>query len=378
MKICLIGPTYPYRGGIAHYTTLLCHALRKSHDVKFISFKRQYPMLIYPGGATDRDPSGEPLKADGVDYLIDTLNPFTWQRAARAVCEYQPEAVIVPWWVAFFAPVFRSIVRNIKKGTNAKIVFICHNVVEHESSAARKWLTRMVLPLGDRFVVHSQDDKKNLLAFIPGADARVCHHPTYRGISPTRWSKNEAKAELGLAGPALLFFGYVRPYKGLDIAIEAMPRIREKIPASLLVAGQFFKGQEGHLKRIKALGLEECAIVRNEYVTNEEAALYFGACDAAALPYRSATGSGVVQLSFGFGRPVVATRVGCLPDVVRDGVDGRLAEPDNPKSFAEAAIDVLSPDNLTQYTQNAQQAAGRFSWDSLVDAALETSGKSKS
>jgi hypothetical protein len=154
MKIAIVGPTHPFRGGIAHHTTLLYRHLRERHDVRFFAFRRQYPMWLYPA-ATDRDPSARPLAEPGVEHELDTMNPLTWHEVARRDRRFAPDALVVPWWVAFWAPQMMTIARLARRGGRTRIIFICHNVVEHESSSLRRALTRWTLGIGDAFVVHS-------------------------------------------------------------------------------------------------------------------------------------------------------------------------------------------------------------------------------
>ena len=178
MKICLIGPTYPFRGGIAHYTTLLCRTLRRNHDVKFISFRRQYPRILFPG-QSDKDTSREPLIIDNVDYLLDSVNPLTWIGVFKSINAYKPDKVIIPWWVSFWTPQFWSIVSLVKRNVQSEIVFICHNVVEHESHRLKKIAAKAVLSKADRIITHSMEDTlklKNLLG--NGINAITTFHPT--------------------------------------------------------------------------------------------------------------------------------------------------------------------------------------------------------
>ncbi|MBN1268837.1 MAG: glycosyltransferase [Kiritimatiellae bacterium] len=372
MRICLLGPTHPFRGGIAHYTTFLCRALRREHTVKFISFRRQYPRFLFPG-RSDRDPSGTPATVGEVDYLLDPLHPLTWGATARAMCAFEPELIVVPWWVAFWAPPFLAVCRAIRRHCRAEIVFICHNVIEHESSGWKRAATRAVLRQGDRFIVHSGEDRDNLLALLPGAAVTVGFLPTYADLADARVDAGEARRRLGIDAPVLLFFGFVRRYKGLDILLEALPLIRRQVPATLLVCGEFWKDKEQYLALIRRLGIENAVRIEDRYVSNEELPLYLGAADLVILPYRSGTGSAVAQLAFGFGKPVVATRVGCLPEVVRDGVDGRLVPPENPQALAQAVTESLEPAQLAALTEGARRAKERFSWENMV--RLLTAGK---
>lgn len=371
-KIVILGPTHPYRGGISHYTTLLCRELRRDHEVRMISFRRQFPMFLYPGGKSDKDPSQEKLAVEGTEYVLDTINPLTWGATARAVLASGPDMVIVPWWIAHFAPAFWSVLRKIKKRSDAEIVLWCHNVIDHESTGWKRLASQKVFALADRFVVHSEEDRKNLLVWDPKAKVAKGYLPTTADLSARRIKKDEAKTQLGLAGPVLLFFGYVRHYKGLPDMLEALARVRKVHPdVTLLIVGQFWKGQEIHLEKIGPLGLEDAVRVIDEYIPNEEIGLYFGTSDIVALPYLSATGSAVVQLAFGFDRPVVATAVGSLPEVVDDGQSGRLTPPSNPEAFAQAILEILDPTNLEKYTARAGEAKKRFGWEGLVKAIID-------
>ena len=165
MKITLIGPTYPFRGGLSHHTTLLCRSLRETHNVKFISFKRQYPKLLFPG-KSDLDSSKRPLKVADVDYIIDSLNPLTWIDTGRTIRDFKPDKIVIPWWVAFWAPHFWSIITLVKRHLGSEVVFVCHNVFEHEPNFLKKITTKAVLSKADRIITHSKEETlklKNLL-----------------------------------------------------------------------------------------------------------------------------------------------------------------------------------------------------------------------
>ena len=201
MRICLIGPTYPFRGGIAHHTTLLCRALRRNHDVKFISFKRQYPRILFPG-RSDKDTSREPLKIDDVDYLLDSLNPLTWIEVSRNIAAYHPDKVVIPWWVAFWTPQFWSIVALVKRNVQSEIVFICHNVIEHESHLVKKMAARAVLSKADRIITHSKEDTLKLKDLLGnGVNAITAFHPTYPDLRERRYTKDRGQPGKRGSGP---------------------------------------------------------------------------------------------------------------------------------------------------------------------------------
>ena len=363
MKIVLIGPTYPFRGGIAHYTTLLCRALRKNHEVKFISFKRQYPKLLFPG-KSDYDSSKVPILDDDVEPMLDSLNPLTWIETARKVSRSTPDLLILPWWVTFWVPQFWTILKCVNR-SRTKILFICHNVISHESRWYYRIGTRLVLKGGDFFVVHSEEERQRLLALIPGAKVAKLFHPTYE-IFHSGISKEEARQRLGVSGDVLLFFGFVRPYKGLMTLLEAMPKILELRPATLLVVGEFWEDKDIYLKRMADLKLSEHIRILDAYVPNEDVDAYFAASDLVVQPYVSVTGSGIVQVAFGCERPVVVTHVGCLPEVVADGKTGYVVPPQDPDAIADAVLRFLKGDR-EEFIAAIREQVKRFSWERMVD-----------
>jgi len=363
MRISLLGPTYPFRGGIAHYTTALCNALReRGHEVDFISFKRQYPKLLFPG-KEDRDLSESPLTAQNVAYLLDPLNPVTWLKTAGRVKRHRAELLVMPWWVAYWAAPFATVGTLVRKTTKTKVVFQCHNVIEHESSTPREFLTRRALKRGHFFIVHSSDDLRNLKKIMPFADIRQCSLPA---LDFAGKAGNESVREDGHA-PSILFFGFVRPYKGLNVLLEAMPHIIRHAGASLVVAGEFWSGsKQEYLDRIEGLGIAEHVRIHDRYIKNEEVADFFQKADVIALPYRSATGTGIAPVAFSFGKPVVASAVGCLPDVVRDGETGYLVPPEDPASLARAVVRCLAGERLKTFTANIAGRTDDLSWDRYI------------
>lgn len=370
MKVILIGPTYPFRGGIAHYTTLLCLALRQNYDVKFISFKRQYPNILFPG-KSDRDPSKHPIKVDNVDYIIDSMNPVTWMKAFWIIKEYKPDKVVIPWWVAFWAPQFWTILTMTKCYLNAEIVFICHNVVEHESNFLKRIATKSVLSKADRLITHSQEETCKLRDLLGGhANVITAFHPTYAGLSEYRYTKKKAKEKLGLAGNVLLFFGFVRAYKGLSFLLDAMPIVLKDKDVTLLIVGEFWNDKQEYLEKINHFKLSPKVKIVDKYVPNEEIGIYFAASDLVVQPYISATGSGICQIAYGFDRPVISTNVGSLPEVVEDGVNGRIVEPGDAQALADAILKSLDHATLGKLSQNAVKTKNKFSWKKMAEIVI--------
>lgn len=365
MKIILVGPSYPFRGGISHYMTLLFRELKKSHNVKFYAFKRQYPKLLYPG-KTDKDISNVTIKEKDIENVLDSLNPLSWWKVFKKIKHENPELVIFPWWVSFWAPQFWTICFLIKKFVKVKILFICHNVIEHESSIIGRLATRCVLKKGDYFIVHSSEDLNNLVNLLPNSNVKKTFLPTYKVFNFKNIDKQEAKSKIDLKGKTLLFFGFIRPYKGLKYAIEALPLILKKIDVTLLIVGEFWKDKQEYLDQIKDLGLGERVKIVDRYIPNEKVGLYFSACDIVLLPYISATGSAIVQIAFAFSKPVIASKVGCLPEVVSDKKTGYLVNSKEPQAIAEAVIDYYEENKEQEFMKNIEAEKEKFSWNKLV------------
>jgi glycosyltransferase involved in cell wall biosynthesis len=332
--------------------------------VQFYAFSRQYPHFLFPG-STDKDMSTNPIREEGVENILDSLNPFTWWKVFTRIKKENSDLVILPWWVSFWTPQFWMIATLTKKYARAKLLFICHNVVEHESNSFDKTCTRFVLKRGDYFIVHSVEDLKNLSKIIPGANVKQSYHPTYEIFHGGLFSKEEARKKISCEGNILLFFGFVRPYKGLSYLIDAMPEIIRHIDAKLLIVGEFWKDEKKYREQIEKLEIGERILIIDKYVPNEEVGLYFAASDVAVLPYTSATGSGIVQTAFGCQKPVITTAVGCLPEVVTDGKTGFLVPPLDSSALADAVIRFYKDGKEVEFVKNIVNESAKFSWDRM-------------
>ncbi len=366
MKISLLGPTFPFRGGIAHHTTLLARQLQQDHNLQFISFTRQYPRWLYPG-KSDRDNSKQALHNEEALYLLDSMNPLSWSRTAKAIIDFDPKLLIIPWWVAFWAPSFLHIIKTIRKRTEARIVILCHNSVEHESAWWKKKATRAVLSGVDQIFTHSKSETENLRVWL-GSSIKITtvFLPTYSDLGGEIVSKEQAKQELNIEGSVLLFFGFVREYKGLHVLLDALPIVLEEQPCTLLVVGEFWKDKQTYLQQIQQRGIEEHTRLVDGYLPNEDLASYFCAADLVVQPYLSATGSAVAQLAYGFDRPVIATRVGSLAEVIEDKINGRLVAPDDSQALADAIIDSLQTETLQEFNKQATRTKHKYSWEELT------------
>jgi glycosyltransferase involved in cell wall biosynthesis len=376
MKIVLVSPSYPFKGGISHYSALLFRHLAQRNRVIWVSFKRLYPRGLFPG-KTDRDdsrflPGGNPERLP----LLDSLNPLTWVRAANRIVREKPDLVIFPWWVSFWAPLFLTIILLVKRRSRSRILFLCHNVVEHESGSLKRWLSKAVLSRGDYFVVHSTQEKEKLVRLAGPSAVVQLPHPSYGAFNAERMSKKTAKQRIGIADRrVVLFFGFVRPYKGLTYLLQSMPAIVRQVPLRLLVVGEFWEDERPYRKLIRNLGLEKHVSLVDHYVRNEEIPAYFQAADLVVLPYTSVTGSGLVQLAFGFHKPVVASRLGALAEAVKDGKTGILVPPRDSPAIARAIIGFYRRGQGRKMAAGIRKDGERFSWDKLVEAIEKLAGR---
>ena len=366
MRVALVGPVHPFRGGIAHYTTVLNSELRrKGHDVLLVSFRRQYPRWLFPG-RTDRDPSAAVLPAPGALYILDPLNPLTWLKAARTIRAFHPDNLLLQWWQVFWAPVWivLSLAQAVRR---TPVTIICHNVLPHERHWWDRFVTLAVLSFATRAIVGSTAEREELRMLLPHTWAEIVPHPLYDMLATEIISREDARKRLGLAGaPVLLFFGFVREYKGLGYLIEALPEMLRECPAlQLIVAGEFWNNRRQYEEQISALGVTRHVMLVDRYIPNEEVGLFFAAADLVTLPYVAATQSGVLQLALGFDRPVVTTRVGGLADGIEEGCDVTLVEPANAHALAQAIMGFL---NTPRSAQGRSRELSKERWEILVNA----------
>ncbi len=305
MNVNLVGPVYPYRGGIAHYNAALAQALEEAgHRVRLISFQRQYPGRLYPG-ESDKDPSTEPLRFPA-EYILDPLYPWTWIRTARSIRREHPDLVIFQWWTTFWGPAYASLAWMVNR--QVKVAYLIQNVLPHEIKPWDRWIAWVTLRQGHAFVVQNPREHEKLLKIIPHSSLVLeSHHPAFSPFSEHPLSKEEARRQLGLSADqiVLLFFGIVRPYKGLGYLIDAMPNVQH--PVHLIVAGEFWEDITVYQKQITDLALKDRVTLINRYIPNEEAHQLFSAVDGFVAPYVEGTQSGAAGLAIGYGLPMIVT-----------------------------------------------------------------------
>lgn len=374
MTFFLVGPYYPFRGGIAQYLAVLGQKLKaKGHRVKVLSFRKQFPRLLFPG-QTQIETSQDYIKLDSQALFI-AWNPLSWWRTFLAARRGRPDALIFKYWMPFFAPGYAAVCVLAKRFTDIRTVYILDNVIPHEKRPGDRFFTRLALRWVDAYIVQSEVVKRDLLKWFPEARNRsivLVPHPVYDCYADTNLSQEEARSRLGLKSQCrlLLFFGLVRHYKGLDVLLDAMPKVIGALgqDVHLLVAGEFYEPEENYRRQIERLGIGDYVTIVNQYVPNEEVGDYFRAADLLVLPYRSATQSGVIQVAYHFGLPVVSTRVGGIPEVIQEGATGFLVESEDPEQLAQAINRYFRLENRETLEGGLKQARGKYSWEALVGA----------
>ena len=373
MLVCrpsLLGPLPPFRGGIAQFHAAVADGFQaRGAAVDRVTFARQYPEWLFPGKSQIEPGADGALRPapDGTARLLDPLNPLAWRRAVRHVERFGADVAVVPYWLSFFAPMWRAVTAGLRR-RGVPSVAIVHNALPHERRPGDAAAARLALGACRGLVALSDSVAADVRRLGIGLPLETVAHPTYAATTPPP-PPAEARRALGLPdAPTLLFFGFVRPYKGLDVLFDAFPAIQARVPdVQLVVAGEIYHG-EAEL-RAQAAPFGDAVRFDADYIASERVPLYFGAADLVVQPYVSATQSGVARLAFGHGTPVLTTDVGGLAEAVPDGVAGRVVPPRDAGALAAAAADVLlDPALRARLADGARRLAAADGWDPVLDA----------
>jgi glycosyltransferase involved in cell wall biosynthesis len=374
-RIAVVGLSHPHRGGIAHYSTLLVRELRRSHEVCFVTLRRQYPGWLFPG-KTQYDRSEVPLVESNHPW-IDSLNPLTWLATAFRLRRGNFDLVLIQWWHPFFGPCFGTIAHLLMLTSRTRVAFLCHNVTPHDRTRIDRLLTKFAFWRVRHFIVHSEADERELRALEPKAQVQRSMHPPYEFFADHGGCEMAtARRRLGLDVDVkvLLFFGYVRPYKGLIHLVRALPAIVDRCDCILLIVGEFYDPKQPYLDLITELGIQDRVRIVDRYVANEEVTSYFGAANVVVLPYESASQSGVAQVAFGLGVPVITTDVGGLAEAVEHGRTGLIVPSRAPAALAEAVVRYCQEGLETHFRDQIRSQARTSGWQSMasvVEALIE-------
>jgi glycosyltransferase involved in cell wall biosynthesis len=370
-KIVIIGPAHPLRGGLATFNQRLAKEfIDQGYDCTIYSFSLQYPDFMFPGTTQYSDqpaPINIPIRT-----VINSINPLNWFKVGKELKQLKPDLVIVRYWLPLMGPALGTILRCVRRNNHSKIIAITDNVVPHEKRLGDIPFTKYFLKACDGFVTMSEKVMNDLKQFITSKPAQQLHHPLYDNFGEIL-PKQEARAHLNLPanGRIVLFFGFIRKYKGLDLLFDALKIMKDRDPntvPTLLVAGEFYENQEPYLEQIKRLGIEKEVILRTNFIPDNEVKYYLCSADAVIQPYRNATQSGVTPLAYHFERPMVVTNVGGLPALVPHGKVGLVTSPEPAaiaagiQQFYELGEDFFYPHLRTEKQQ--------YSWSKFVLAIL--------
>ena len=373
MKITILGPAHPYRGGLASIMETMARTyMQRGHDVDIITFTRQYPGFLFPGKSQTVDTP--PPDGLHIERRVDTVNPFNWLAVGRHLRRSRPDFILMKYWTPFMAPCFGTIARMAHGNGHTKVICQIDNVEPHEHHMVDRPFNRWYLSSVDGFVYMSEQVHRELAAYT-SAPAIFSPHPMFENFGGPV-DRGEACRRIGLDTGLryVMFFGLIRDYKGLDMLIDAWAQLKRdcRLPddVRLLVAGEFYTSREIYVGQIEKAGLQDDIILHDRFIPDGEVGCYFSAADSLVLPYRTASQSGVTQIAYKFDLPMVVTDVGGLPEIVPDGRTGIVCSPDA-GSIAEAVATMCSGDTAARLRANFEVEKRRFSWDEMCDRLEE-------
>ncbi len=377
-SIVIIGPAYPLRGGgIATFNERLAKEfIDRGFDTTIYTFSYQYPSFLFPGKtqySSEPPPENIPIR-----IKINSINPFNWIKIGNELKKERPDIIVVRYWLPFMGPCLGTIVRKVKKNHHTKVICIADNILPHEKRTGDIMLTKYFVKPIDGFVTMSQKVLGDLKQFAKGKPAQLVTHPLYDNFG-TIISKEEARNQLGIDkdNKVILFFGFIRKYKGLDILLNAFKILNQNIssrPSSglgglkLLIAGEFYEDKKHYEELINDPAIKNNLILRTNFIPNSEVKYYVCASDCVIQPYRSATQSGVTPLAYHFEKPMIVTNVGGLPSLVRDKKTGLIAEP-NAESISEKIKEFFELGEEF-FLPELREEKKKYSWGNMVDAIV--------
>jgi D-inositol-3-phosphate glycosyltransferase len=368
MRIVILGPAYPYRGGIADTNESFCRALlKKGHDASIVTFRLQYPNFLFPGKT--QFSSDPPPEKPEITRLVNSVNPFNWICTARKINRMKPDLVVVRYWLPFLAPALGSIARLLSK--KIQLIAFCDNIIPHEKRFGDRMFTKYFVKPFHGFATMSNTVKDELLEFT--------QKPSFYHLHPindnlgTPLSKSEARSHLKLDenGKYILFFGLIRRYKGLDLLLKAMgEKAMQENDIRLIVAGEFYDNPDEYFQLIEKYEIGNRVIIHDNYISAADIRYYFSAADLVTQTYHSASQSGITQLALNFDKPMLVTRVGGLAETVKHGETGYVSSKESTE-IAQYIVDFFENKRSENFTNNLRQQKHLFSWDSFCDALFE-------
>lgn len=372
-SVVIIGPAHPLRGGLASYDERLAKAFNdEGCSATIYTFSLQYPGFLFPGTTQY---STEPAPADlNIKVCINSVNPLNWLSVGKELRSLKPDVIVVRYWLPFMGPCLGTILRQAKKNKHTKVVCIADNIIPHEKRFGDTAFTNYFVKPVDAFITMSEKVLKDLPLFAPSKPAKFVPHPLYDNFGE-KVSKVAARERLGIAADQkiLLFFGFIRKYKGLDILLDAMKVLSEdnlaKSNCKLLVAGEFYEDRKQYDDQVAALQIQDSLILRTDFIPDSEVKYYLCAADVVVQPYRNATQSGVTPLAYHFEVPMIVTNVGGLPSLVPDGKVGLIAEPD--AASIASKIKEYFVKGEASFLPHLLEEKKKYSWSQMTAAILQ-------
>ncbi len=359
-RIAIVGPVDPFRGGIAKHTTQVALALNARSDIEVcvFSFRSLYPKHLFPGKNERCDKTRAPENLD-ISYIINTVNPLSWLRAVRKIRDWRADEVVIPAWTFFVAPCLGVIARMCKRN-GAAVSMIVHNVADHEEDRWKVWLSNFQIRAADRFLTHGTALADALSQLGLSAPIHIRPHPIFEQYP-------DATGALSPRAPLeLLYFGFVRPYKGLDVALRGLAASGRR-DVRLSIVGEFWEGRKDTDALIERLDISDLVEIVDRYVSDGEAAEYFARADVVILPYRSASGSGVVPLAYRYGAPVIVSDLPGLTEVVDDGETGWVTPAGSPKAIAELLNCEVTRETAAGMRSSIADVRREMNWNRFVE-----------
>jgi glycosyltransferase involved in cell wall biosynthesis len=376
VKLAFLGPAPPFRGGIVTYFAMLGRVLKeRGHQVFWSSFARQYPGFLFPGTEQEGEVASWLLQPNKRRFV--PWSPLSWWRTSSDLKDEQPAAVVIKYWIPFFAPGFFAVTWLLRRRTGIRVIYLLDNVIPHEKYPLGMFLTRLALGQGHGFIAQSEQVKRDLFTVLPDTDPATVittPHPVYDFGQPgrPRKTRQEARVALGLPvkGKLVLFFGFIKPYKGVMHLVDAAGPLQKEFGDDLriLIVGDIYGDKRPYLERISASGGRRIIQLVDGFVPDETVEDYFLAADLAVLPYVSATQSGIVQIAYNYDLPVVTTDVGGLPEVVHDGRTGYIVPPADSRALAGAVTRFFREERAAEFAAAVQAEKARYSWDRMAEA----------
>ena len=369
LKIFIIGPAFPLRGGPAQFNENLCLELNKEgHDAQIISYKLQYPNFLFPG-SSQFEKSGSAPFGIKIHTILNTINPFNWLMVARFIRKQKPDFILFRYWLPFFGPCLGTIGKLVKSHT--KVLALTDNIIPHEKRIGDHVFTKYFVKNCDGFIAMSKVVLNDLSIFTQNLNKAYSPHPMYENYGDAI-SIDLARKKLNLNphDKIILFFGLIRHYKGLDILLEALaaPEIKNQ-GIKLLIAGEFYDDKNFYLQLIKKLNLQDCVIVHDKFIPNDEVRDYFCASNLVAQTYRNATNSGVTMVGYFYEKPMLVTNVGGLSEIVPNEVCGYVVE-NNCALISEKVVDFFANDREKQFVKNVKIEKKKYEWIEFINSLL--------